>query len=149
MIQYKVGDILQNIKSGVLLHSVNCQGVMGAGVARGIRDMYPHVYQIYKSHCTILKSSALGDVLPTKAGNLLILNGFGQESTGGHRAVSYDAIDTIFNTIYCSGEYDRVNKEIHTVKIGAGLGAGNWKVIEQIILTYLPESCNLYVWDFK
>jgi O-acetyl-ADP-ribose deacetylase (regulator of RNase III) len=122
---------------------------MGAGVARGIRDPYPHVYRIYKSHCTVYSSSALGDVLPTKAGDLLILNGFGQESTGGLRAVSYDALDTIFRTIYQSGEYDRVNKEIHTVKIGAGLGGGNWNIVEQIILAHLPEHCNLYVWDFK
>ena len=149
MIHYKVGDILQNVTSGVLLHGVNCIGVMGAGVAKGIKELYPSTFQIYKAHCTILKSSALGDVLPTKQGDLKILNAFTQETVGGTRAVSYDAIDTVFHTIYCTAEFDPINKDIHTVKIGGGLGGGSWKVIEQIILTHLPSQCNLYVWDFK
>ncbi len=149
MIHYKVGDLLQNVKTGVIMHGTNCLGVMGAGIARGIKDRFPDTFKEYQTHCRLYGETNLGHMLVTPGVGLKIINAFTQASTGGRKAMSYDAIDEIFHELYCSGAYDDINKEIHTVKIGAGLGGGNWKVIEQIILTYLPESCNLYVWDFK
>ena len=34
-----------------LLNEVNCQGKMGSGVAKAIRDKYPKVYETYLNTC--------------------------------------------------------------------------------------------------
>ena len=37
-----------NVPNGIICHQVNCQGVMGAGIAKQIRDKWPHVYATYR-----------------------------------------------------------------------------------------------------
>lgn len=48
MIKHIKGDIFQS-GADVILHQVNCQGVMGSGVAKQVREKYPapelQVYQ--------------------------------------------------------------------------------------------------------
>lgn len=41
------GDILSATR-GVLVHGCNCQGVMGGGIAKLIRDKWPDVYLAYR-----------------------------------------------------------------------------------------------------
>lgn len=153
-INYKVGNILTNVTSGVLLHSVNTLGVMGAGVARGIKSLYPDTFNTYAAHCNdqfdVSGSALVGTYISTKEnqGKLTIINAFGQTAIGRDgRFVSYDALDQIFSNIY-SGYLDEV-QTIDTVKIGAGLGGGSWPVIEQILLSRIPDGCIVNVWDFK
>ena len=54
-----------DVFSNVIAHQVNCQGVMGSGVAKQIRDRYPEVYTQYKAVCeaTTDKSKLLGKAL--------------------------------------------------------------------------------------
>ena len=47
MIKYKIGDLL-TAPQKCIAHQVNCQGVMGSGVAKAIRNEYPKVYKEYK-----------------------------------------------------------------------------------------------------
>jgi len=42
-----MGDILK-VKSGFIVHQVNCQKVMGGGLALAIRKKWPIVYERYK-----------------------------------------------------------------------------------------------------
>ena len=153
-INYKVGNILTNVTTGVLMHSVNTLGVMGAGVARGIKSLYPSTFKTYAEHCNhqfdVSGSALVGTYISTKEnrGKLTIINAFGQTVIGrAGRFVSYDALDQIFSDIY-SGHLDAV-QTIDTVKIGAGLGGGSWSVIEQILLSRIPDGCVVNVWDFK
>ena len=37
-------------RHGLIIHGVNCQGVMGSGVALAIRNKWPVVYDEYKKH---------------------------------------------------------------------------------------------------
>ena len=43
MIEYVRGDLL-NVRDGLILHGVNCQRKMNAGIAKQIREKYPEVY---------------------------------------------------------------------------------------------------------
>lgn len=51
MIKIVKGDILQ-ASEDIIGHQVNCQGVMGAGLAKQIRNKYPHVYDEYRKLCS-------------------------------------------------------------------------------------------------
>lgn len=47
MIKYIKGDIL-DVTEGIIVQQVNCFGVMGAGLAKQIRDKWPKVYDNYQ-----------------------------------------------------------------------------------------------------
>ena len=47
MIKYIKGDIL-DVTEGFIVQQVNCFGVMGAGLAKQIRDKWPSVYNRYQ-----------------------------------------------------------------------------------------------------
>jgi O-acetyl-ADP-ribose deacetylase (regulator of RNase III) len=36
---------------GVIAHGCNCQGVMGSGVARALRDRWPEIFEPYYNLC--------------------------------------------------------------------------------------------------
>lgn len=62
MIEYVTGDLL---KEGprTIAHGCNTKGVMGAGIARPIRDKFPKMYESYHFLC-VNDHFVLGDVMP-------------------------------------------------------------------------------------
>jgi O-acetyl-ADP-ribose deacetylase (regulator of RNase III) len=44
------GNILET-EENVIVQQVNCMGVMGAGLAKQIREKYPKVYSEYLNYC--------------------------------------------------------------------------------------------------
>jgi O-acetyl-ADP-ribose deacetylase (regulator of RNase III) len=48
MLHYKKGNLLE-VKEGIITHGVNCQGVMGSGVALAIKQKYPSAFYSYKN----------------------------------------------------------------------------------------------------
>ena len=46
MITYVKGDLLDS-NCDYICHQVNCRGVMGAGIAKQIRERFPEVYRVY------------------------------------------------------------------------------------------------------
>ena len=50
------GNVLDS-NADVIIHQVNCQGVMGSGVAKQVKDRYPVVYEMYKAKCNEYKTS--------------------------------------------------------------------------------------------
>lgn len=50
MIKIIDGDIF-TCKADAILHQVNCQGVMGSGVAKQVREKFPTVFKYYKALC--------------------------------------------------------------------------------------------------
>lgn len=43
------GDLFTT-NAKIICHQVNCQGKMGSGVAKQVREKYPHVYEEYKRY---------------------------------------------------------------------------------------------------
>ena len=72
---------LTSVTSGVIIHGVNCQGVMGAGVAKSLSDKWPVVKQKY---LTILKQNMKeGLVQPVHvAEGIYVFNCFTQKYYG-------------------------------------------------------------------
>ncbi|RYD66860.1 MAG: hypothetical protein EOP83_04015 [Verrucomicrobiaceae bacterium] len=46
-IEYKTGDLLAGPEA-FICHGCNAQGVMGSGIAKTIRDIYPNAYTTYR-----------------------------------------------------------------------------------------------------
>lgn len=128
-IKYQKGDIFMS-PNRFILHGCNAQGVMGSGVAKLIREKYPFAYQEYlRLHKEV--GLSLGQAQIVKCRDRTIINAITQQFYGkdGRRYVSYDAVANSMRMVeeYLYGE------TVAMPKIGAGLGGGDWNVIEAII----------------
>lgn len=146
-IEYIKGDLFStNITS--IVHGCNAQGVMGSGVAKIIREKYPKAYDRYLKEYELHNHLRLGHVIPVPCGDKvndpdnfkIIINSITQEFYGrdGKRYVSYDAVADSMNIINKFFEVYGIT-EVAMPKIGAGLGGGDWNVIEAIIESELKN----------
>ena len=141
MIRYVKGDLL-SVTEGIIVHGVNCQGVMGSGVALAIKTAYRKAYldyldfvQMYGPGKELLGMVQFVPVTKT----LTIANAFTQNAYGrSHltRFVSYEAMDLAFAEI---SRQVSVTTPISMPKIGAGLGGGDWEIISDRISLRLPD----------
>jgi O-acetyl-ADP-ribose deacetylase (regulator of RNase III) len=127
--------MLEN-KRGILVQGVNCQGVMGSGIAKEIRAKWPDCYSSYLTHCNEMKTrnSLLGSVnFYDAAPGLLIANCFTQNHYGkdDKKYVSYPAIHRALTTVMTQAI--AFDLPVHYPLIGAGLGGGDWAIISDII----------------
>lgn len=147
MIVYRKGDVVEALKSGeieVLVHGVNCQGAMNSGIAKQIRKEFPIVFEEYRRYFDIRN---LGDIQQVKVDNFEnkhVVNTYTQSEYGydGLKFCSYDAIDEAMTKLA------RVEGAIGMPKIGAGLGGGNWEIIEAIINSHFPER-EIHVYELE
>lgn len=79
------------IENGVIVHQVNCLGIMGGGLAKQIKDKWSFLYESYKNFCIThdnfsvekygqkLPELLLGLTLPIRiSNNLIVANMFAQ-----------------------------------------------------------------------
>lgn len=147
MINYTTGNLLE-AKEKVIVHGCNNYGVMGSGVAKQIRDKWPNVYDVYHLKYQVF-GLELGSIIPVETiDGKIIVNAITQDGFGrdGKQYVKYDAIENCFISIN-----DRAPSweatEIAMPRIGAGLGGGDWKIIEEII-TRTAKNYIPVVYDF-
>ena len=112
-------------------HQVNCQGRMGRGVARQIRQRYPVVFEEYARYCGQYRSdrrALLGMVQPVRVDNgKTVFNLFGQLSYGVGLHTDYDALQAIARKLR------QRNIAIDLPwGMGCGLGGGRWEVVREI-----------------
>jgi len=151
MIEHR-GDI-STVAEGLIIHQVNCQGVMGSGVAKALKEKYPQMYEDYYRHAgqpfTQLEEGRylLGDVVYTQVTeDLAIACLFGQQYFGrdGRRYTSYDAQEIGLKTIR-DDLRDHPGIKIHVPLLGAGLGGGDWSITQAIIHATLGPDVNLWI----
>lgn len=140
------GDIFAYMKPGdALVHSCNAQGVMGSGVAAGVRTNYPGAYEKYRdAYFNQGNKLYMGTVIPYFDTNerIWVLNAIGQEYFGRDpdvRYTSYDAIADAFKAIRNMVPNTNIERVLFPL-IGAGLGNGTWSVIEEIIRSVFDGS---------
>lgn len=125
MLIYQKQDIT-TVTHGIIGHGVNCQGVMGAGVALALCKKWPIVKSMYLSltHCS---RKLLGQVqlVPIHEPDLYVVNMFTQFDYGRHgKYADVGSIEsTITHLMHISNVHDL---PIFIPKIGAGLGSLNW-----------------------
>ena len=134
-----------------ICHQVNCQGVMGAGVAKQIKELWPKAYEEYKTFCETMiwnKQVPLGQVLISETPDTAtkIAHFFAQEYYGrGGRYTSYDAF------WQCLHQLRHLLKPGETVaipkRIGCGLGGANWQVIHTMIEEVLSDEFDVYIYE--
>jgi O-acetyl-ADP-ribose deacetylase (regulator of RNase III) len=134
-LKYFTGDILLSNEK-IIVHGCNCKGVMGAGIAKAIAHTHPEVFNAYISQYND-EGLALGSVQYVSTHDRIIINAMTQNNYGHGRQVSYDAIEQCMITI--NKDFSGIDDAISMPKIGAGLGGGNWNIIEKIITETITD----------
>lgn len=140
MLKFEKGNIITG-GYPIFCQQVNCKGVMGAGLAKQIRDKYPLVYTDYKELCDTHKGSLLGHIQLVHMSGLngrICVNMFAQEGYGrDKRYTDYDAFKNCLNALAKSLNCYSVEGHYHTVAlpygIGCGLAGGDWYIIKGML----------------
>ena len=141
MITEVKGNIFNFIEEGcILLHQVNCQGVMGGGIAKTVKELFPEVFTRYKNYCSKTNKDCLGDMLPVMSKynkcNFYIGNCFGQKYYGrDKRYTDYEGLKRSLDlvTIFLGIDDSPCSKILIPKYIGCGLAGGDWNIVSEII----------------
>jgi O-acetyl-ADP-ribose deacetylase (regulator of RNase III) len=136
MINVLKGDLL-NATEDIIAHQVNCQGVMGSGVAKAIKHKYPIAFNEYSKMSTFyknIKHQLLGKCQIIAVGNgKYVANLFGQYNFGWSiKHTDYEALKEALTTLKVSAK-DNSKSVALPYNIGCGLGGGNWGIVLSII----------------
>jgi O-acetyl-ADP-ribose deacetylase (regulator of RNase III) len=138
-IEYRQGDLFKtDIRH--IVHGCNSRGVMGKGVAKLVKELYPLAYEEY--HKLWLRNTALivGSVQFVDCGSKTIINAitqrdFAKAYNDPTRYVSYDAVSQCMAAINLAIP----GQQLAMPKIGAQLGGGKWEIISNIIECELTD----------
>lgn len=136
------GD-LTSITKGYIMHQVNCQNVMGAGVAKALYTKYPEIkenyHQIVDQYPDPKDRLGIIQLVPIQNNpNLKIFNSFTQLNYGNSFKTNkvYTDEEKLMNNL---SQFDKKAKLDNIpayvpARIGCGLAGGNWDRIKQYIL---------------
>ena len=130
------GDLVKLALAGefdVIVHGCNCQCVMGAGVAKAIRNTFPQAYQadLATPKGDRNKLGTISYASVDRGGSeLVIVNAYTQFHWRGDGVlVDYAAVRTAFAAIKATFAGRRIGYPM----IGAGLARGDWRTLARII----------------
>lgn len=150
-------DIL-TVQTGFIFQQVNCQGVMGSGIAKSIRDKWPQVFTDYAQHCEyfkqiykdIWKIMLLGGFNQTQVGEKLwVVNLFsqfeynrkGESVKHTEYSAFYDALDGFRDFSCTNHDYEDTKlPKYFPYNIGCDRGGGKWETIEKCIDIVYPYA---------
>ncbi len=144
----------------IIAHQVNCQGVMGSGVAKQIKDKYPNVFKEYAALCHSAESSEdlLGrsylvhsDGSQIKFGEdyegIYVANLFGQDKYGydGKQYTDVDALGAAFVDLHIQAAILGIDTIAMPYKIGCCRGGADWPRV-YMILESIFKNIDVELW---
>lgn len=141
------GDICV-IEEGLIMHQVNCQNVMGSGVAKALYEKYPAVKTEYHKFCAEYpKEQLLGSFQEVPVSDkLVVVNSFTQDKYGRDRSVVYTDEDLLIQNLKGLDALAKERKVFGFVPYGIGcvLANGNWLRVEKAL-----QETDLFVVKLK
>lgn len=124
----------------VILHQVNCKGVMNSGVARQVRMRYPNVYDAYKRLCSNSENPnnllGLVQIIATQESDSpkYIANLFAQADYGykKKRYTKYLSLKKCLQSVHDAKRIQHASIAI-PYRMGCCRGGGNWSIVSEMI----------------
>jgi len=145
MINELYKDITE-VTTGIIAHGVNCQRVMGSGVALAIKTKWPIIYDVFMN-----SAAGLGDADVIEISDFLyVANCYTQEFYGsGRKYATTEAIESSLQIVFENAQ--TYNVPVNLPKIGSDRGGLDWDTEVLPIIQALDESfesvtTNLYIW---
>lgn len=163
MITFRKGNLL-NSNCKVICHQVNCMGIMGAGIAKQIKDKWPNVAEEYKDFCNYMlittgtRHSLLGKCYLSKIDSeRLVANIFSQYDYGRINGstcyTDYEDLDIALTNLkrHLTSIYNKEYLRQVTIgfpyNFGCGLAGGDWNTVLNILHKHFDETdWNVEIW---
>lgn len=148
-IQYVSGDLFANAyQVQAFAHGCNCQGVMGKGIAKQFRQVYPEMYAEYRRMCKAEpRQFNPGDSFLWKEAEKPWVFNLATQDTYGKVAATYEAVEQALANMRNQAEREKITS-IAMPKIGAGYGKLEWpKVAELIEGAFQGWEGNLFIYS--
>lgn len=160
------GDLIELALAGhfdTIVHGCNCIGVMGAGIAKQIAEVFPSAARVDREalrnhevkpggYSKSIVYFGYGPMNETRH-RLCIINAYTQRLPGPPSVINNDSreqrldwIQAVFRKI---AQTTATHQRIGLPLIGAGLAGGNWTDIERIIDKELSRHYNVSVVRYK
>lgn len=145
-------DFFESKKANaVLIHQVNCQGVMGSGIALEIKEKYHTHFQDYLDTLKEIPKP-LGSVFTTIVSeNKAICGIFGQDNYGRSkkRYTNYAALFHGLTQVFSNVGNDKTTF-ILPKRIGCDRGGADWSIVE-VFLEDMEKifDLDIYIIDFS
>lgn len=122
---------ITEITDGIICHGVNCQGVMGSGVALAIKTKWPAIYESFKEQGKGPHLLGTAHIITINE-DLYIANCYTQEYFGndGRVYASLKAIESALKPVFLWAS--TLGLTIHSPMIGCGLGGLEWNDVAEI-----------------
>ncbi|MCP4153988.1 MAG: macro domain-containing protein [bacterium] len=146
MIAYVVGDLFQS-PADVLVNTVNTVGVMGKGIAKKFKAIYPDMFEKYRQLCE-KKKLVVGKVWLYKTSNKWILN-FPTKNTWRNPS-QLEYIEKGLQA-FVNGYSQRGITSIAFPALGCGNGELNWESqVRPLMEKYLkPLPIDVFIYIYK
>lgn len=164
-----VNQSIFKTKASVLCHAVNCYGVMGAGLAKDIKDRAPYVYSEYKRLCdsTRNKENLLGtaQLIPSQNEKFILREiQLYNEQRIGREQLMHCMRPHFYANLFTQKDYGRDPNVVYTkyravescfrqlsalpedmsiampYMMCCGLANGDWTLMSKIIRKYFKET---------
>lgn len=148
-IEFVSGDVFVNrYGAQAFAHGCNCQGSMGAGIAKEFRARYPAMYEAYHQRCKAQpRQFNLGDAWLWKDEQQPWVFNLGTQERYWRDRASYDAITTALISMRMQAEAENIDT-IAIPRIGTGYGGLSWRKVRAIIeRTFDNWQGTLYVYE--
>jgi len=138
-------DAFDNGEVDMIAHCVNCQGVMGSGIALQIKNNYLEAYRRYMQACCVRDSDTLLGAcqvvqLNESSPYKIVANLFGQYDVGTHqRQLNYGAISDAFKSLERQVKFYYSKSIGFPYKIGCDRAGGDWGVVQEMIEYYFKN----------
>lgn len=143
IIEEKNDNIIKMVLKGevkMMIHGCNCFGIMGAGLARQVAQVFPEAYIIDRGindkgemEEPLGDYNRLGTYTKAEVGEVTIINAYTQFEPGAR--FEYTAL---IDVLACLNN-DFEGKTIAFPEIGCGIGGGTWDVVKKIIEEHTPD----------
>lgn len=155
LVQIVQGDLLKS-DCDVMIHQANCFNVMGAGIAKQIKKLFPGAFEADRNFpIPVGSEERLGCYSHYHNGQVSIVNLYGQYKYG-RRAVqtSYAGVERALDSIIAHLATNRLKGWYYKVGIPYNMGCGNaggsWDIVYGIITKIASKyQYPIYIYKFR
>lgn len=156
MIKFYNGDLLTS-NAGIIAHQVNCKGVMGAGLAKQIKERYPKVFKEYKKLCDQSNNAGdskllLGVVQFIEIDNKIFANCFSQWGYNARVKQTQEVyFEECMKMLLEYAQSENISNIAIPYKMGCGLAGGDWdnEIFPIIKSVFESTTTTLEIWKFN
>lgn len=149
MINFVRGNLFDDLSTAhYAVNTVNCNGVMGKGIALGFKQRFPDMFAWYKKICD-QRDFRPGDVKPyVPNGNLIIYNMATKDNWWD--ASQYEWIEAGLSNL---NDWITYNNDYPAMKLllpppGCGNGGLQWGIVKPMVKKFLKDlNCEVRVYE--